>query len=191
MYRLDVVSSEFRLMLKQIKVYKFEAARTQAATSFHDGAGKLEIGSTSVRFYANGVWPGEARFSASLIYALRHYPPRGDVAITCDGRSLVIGSSKVAATWHSCTPTDAIIPDDADWVSTLVLAATEDGLRRDFGSSVHKAERELARRIARAAAHLAPLGITQSDVRALVEVRMLERRPNGQYFRLDISAHDR
>ena len=185
MYRLDVAASDFRLMLKQVKVHKITAARIEAGLSFGEGAAKLEVGSMGIRFYAKGEWPGEARFSASLVYALKHYPPIGDVAITYDNHALTIGTSKVAATWNACIAEGATIPDDADWVATLVIAARERGFRRDHGSSLHTARRELARRIAHAADELAPLGITQSDLRALVEVRLLERGPANQYFRID------
>lgn len=177
MYQLTVLAGDLRQVLQQLKIRKTTAARTVATLSFKDQYGCLEYANARHVFHATGDWPGEARFSASAVYALKHYPPTGpELLIQCDGGTISIGSMRVGADWFHATAEAPNIPLDADWVTVLIMTSKAPHLRRSDPYPVSAAEFELSRRIARAADELSPLGITQSDLRALVEVRLIERR---------------
>lgn len=115
-----------------------------------------------------------------MIVALREYPPTGNpIVIEYKDEKITVGNFTMGANWNTAVARRITIPKDADWPDVL-LASNEmskaqaslpiDSMRR------RTAQTELNNRIARAASELAPLGITQSDIRALVEVRFLEMK---------------
>jgi hypothetical protein len=179
---LSVDLKEFVALLKRISLTRKRASSESATLTFRKGFAELQIGAMTLVFHATGNWGGEARFPSTMMVALKKVPPSGDpVTITFDKGQIAIGSFKMSADWSRAMPNRVVIPDDAEWTD-LLLAARElkDGSAwtPKLRQRILNAQGELAKRIGRAAVELAPLGITQSDLRALIEVRFLEKREN-------------
>ena len=180
MKRLEVDAKEFKALMKRVSISKRNSAHELATIAFRKGFGELEVGATTLMFHADGDWKGQATFTAAMLVAVREYPPSGDpIVIEYADEKITIGNFKMGATWHTAVAKRIVIPDEADWPDVLLatlqmskaqaLLPTESARRR-------AAYQELNKRIARAASELAPLGITQSDLRALIEVRFLENK---------------
>ena len=128
---------------------------------------------------ATGVWPGNARVSATLIAVLKQAPPAGDpLLVRCDGERVSIGSMRVDCAWQPVSAALTSAPAASDWIAALGLSySTARGRIVTGGSAkeVRDAERKLSQLIARVAKALAPLGVSAEDVRSLVETRLRER----------------
>jgi hypothetical protein len=128
---------------------------------------------------ATGVWPGNARVSATLIAALKQAPPAGDpLLVRYDGERLSIGSMRVDCVWQPVSAALTSAPAARDWIAALALRySTPRGriVTDGLANSIADAERKLSQLVARVARSLAPLGVTREDVRNLVETRMRER----------------
>lgn len=179
---LLVARADLLGVLKKLSIRQRGAVGELASLSCSHGIAAIDVGSSTHTFRAQGRWGGEARFAASVLVALKKFPPVGDpVEISFDKNELQIETLKVGASWSSLVVEKAVLPDDSDWVQTLLAARDQQGITRPryFEDRLRTAQRELNKRIGRAALELSPLGITQSDIQALVQVRFLESPPKA------------
>lgn len=128
---------------------------------------------------ATGIWPGIARFSASAIAALAKFPPRSDPFIVrITGNQLRLGPLNVGCEWQPVSHTLMELPAAPDWIEALSLkyrASRAQILSAGLSKEIAQAERKVEILIGKVGKSLAPLGVTESDIRALVENRLAER----------------
>lgn len=128
---------------------------------------------------ADGVWPGLATVNSNVIVALAVAPPTGDpVSIACNGERLRIGSLTIGCTWQPVSHRLLELPASPDWVEAISIKyrlRRSQILAKGYGRVIAKAERKLAALIADTAKSLSPLGVTEKDIRLLVENRLAER----------------
>lgn len=180
MKRLEVEALEFKGLLKRVSITKRRSAHEMASITFRGKFAELEIGATTLVFSARGDWNGQATFPAAMVVALREYPPTGElIVIEYADKKIKVGNFAMGASWNRAVAKRLTIPEDADWPDVLLalrdMSKAQASLPFETSRRLN-AERELNKRIANAASELAPLGITQSDLRALVEVRFLEAK---------------
>jgi len=130
--------------------------------------------------HAQGIWPGAAYVRANVIVAMALAPPEGEpVRVSCDGKRLRFGSFAVICAWQPVSATLLSLPAAPDWLEALSreYRAGRRGLNGDAKTANGvRTEQELAKLIARAAKPLAALGITEADIRLLIEQRLSQRR---------------
>jgi hypothetical protein len=128
---------------------------------------------------AEGVWAGFATVNASLVVALASAPPAGEpVVLACDGEHLRFGPLTVGCTWQSVAHTLLDLPATPDWIEALSFKYRTTRARiikGGFQSQIQEAEHNLDKLIRRVAKSLAPLGVSDQDIRTLVESRLAER----------------
>jgi hypothetical protein len=130
--------------------------------------------------HAHGTWPGLAFVRSNAIVAMALAPPEGEpVRVSCDGKRLRFGSFSVVCAWQPISITLLSLPGAPDWLEALSreYRAPRSQPCTDGGTEVHviKSEQQLARLVSRAAKTLAALGITEQDIRSLIENRLAHR----------------
>ena len=179
-YRLSVDRGHLIQGLKLVKKTVRRVRRAGPATIGFDGT-YLTVEANVVTFLAHavGAWPGNAIVNDSLVHALAAVPPVDDpVIVTCDGEQLHFGPLKVTCKWQPVSSSLLAVPVQREWIESLALKYTLPRGRiiaQGLGAELNAAERRLATLIRRVAKSLAPLGVTVSDVEALVDRRLAER----------------
>lgn len=170
----------FKPKRKKIKVL----ASRKAVLGFDGRFFSIEALDRIVAAHAEGTWPGLAYISANALLALAIAPPDGDpVIVRCDGQRLSVGSWNVTCEWQPASQSLLKLPAAPDWIEALSLkyrAARGHIWAGGYDKDIANAEKQLTKLIARVAKPLSPLGITERDIRSLVEARLAER----------YSAHD-
>jgi hypothetical protein len=103
--------------------------------------------------------------------------------VRCDGDRLRFGSLTLGCEWQPVSDALLELPAVPDWVETLSVkyqASRGRILAGGYQVEIRKAERKLAMLTARIAKSLAPLGVTEQDIRALIEDRMARRFAGGR-----------
>jgi hypothetical protein len=144
------------------------------------------------RFIRAEVWPSQkavisfdGRFFSikaanRVIVAMALAPPEGEpVKISCDGKRLRFGSFTVMCAWQPVSVTLLSLPGAPDWLEALSreyrACRAQNCLDGSSDPRVVKSEQQLARLVSRAAKPLAALGITENDIRSLIEKRLAQR----------------
>ena len=135
--------------------------------------------------HANGTWPGLAYVRPNAIVAMALAPPEGEpVQVSCDGKRLKFGSFTVMCAWQPVSVTLLSLPGAPDWLEALSreyrASRTQSLLDGSSDYRVIKSEQQLARLVSRAAKPLAALGITENDIRSLIEKRLALRQRTGK-----------
>jgi hypothetical protein len=114
-----------------------------------------------------------------MLFALAKFPPEEEsVSVQCDGEKLRIGPLTVGCKWQAVSHTLMKLPAVPDWVEALSLkyrASRPQILAEKLDFDIKVAEHKLGLLIKRVARPLAPLGVTQDDIRQLIERRLEER----------------
>lgn len=139
----------------------------------------IESGEITAVMHASGSWHGRAIFSPDILRALVMVPPHHDpITISyIDGR-LLIGGMSIICQWS--TVSQAFIHDLSN-LGFIDLLAMEKSMPRaelkgtDLGKQIRLAHEKSERRIMSAAAQLAELEITETEIRRLVEARIATR----------------
>jgi len=125
---------------------------------------------------AEGKWPGLASVSANLIVALAIAPPAGDsIIVTCHKEHLRIASMTMGCTWQSVAHTLLKLPAASDWIEALSLkyrSTRAQILNGGYQRDIQNAERKLDKLIIKVAESLASLGVSEQDIRLLIETRL-------------------
>lgn len=172
---LQVALPEFRAATKP-----FSAKRRKLGTALlacEGGFLSIESGDITVVMRAEGHWGGRARFAPEILRALATVPPTQNPVIIgyADGH-LLVGGMTIPCKWQETGIGADGIPLGAGLMDLLVLDL---GIRRvdATGSSltaerIRKARQSADRRIRSAAKSLNELGVTEDEIRALVETKI-------------------
>lgn len=176
---LKISGYDLRSGLKKIRFPRKIKPSQKAILAFDGRFFSLEGLDCTVVTNAEGVWPGVAEVGAQVLFALAKFPPVEElVAVHCDGEKVRIGPLTVGCKWQSVSHTLLKLPAAPDWVEALSLkyrASRAQILADKLEFDIEMAERKLRTLIKRVAKSLAPLGVTQDDVRLLIEQRLTAR----------------
>lgn len=182
-YHLNVDRLDLFEGLKHFKIRRKVRPSEKAILGFDGRFFSIEALDRVIVTKAEGTWPGLAYVGATFVVALAKFPPTVDVVqVTCDGERLRLGPLTVGCTWQPVSHKLLELPASPDWVETLSFKYQ---VRRSkivaagYGRIIAKAERKLATLIADTAKSLSPLGVTEKDIRLLVENRLAERYAAG------------
>ena len=178
-YQLSVDRNHLLNGLKRIQIPR-KIRRSQKAILGFDGRFfSIEALNCVIVASAYGMWPGNACVSAQFVCALALGLPAGDpVNVVCDGEHLRLGTLTISCTWQPVSETLLDVPAAPDWIEALSLKyrASRGRILADrLAPEIAKAERKLAAVISKVAKSLAPLGITEKDIQALIDERLVER----------------
>lgn len=144
----------------------------EALLMYDVGRLQIRIGGAECAIPASGHWPGEARVSALWLRAFVKVPPAQDpVVFQVQGGRMRISTSTIPCRWQvpGAATIEAPLGNDLLALLRLSLEHSDAELEKSgLGRSVADARAELDRRIKAAARQLAPLGVSESDVRVLV-----------------------
>ena len=183
-YQLNIDVRNLHLGLRIFRAPRKVQPRDRAILGFDGTNLTIEAFDQTILVRAEGIWPGNAQVSASLIKALIEVPPMDEqIAVCCDGHQVVFGSMKVACKWQPVSSVILARPSQPEWMEAIGLKYTLPRARifaEGRISEVKAAERKLSALINRVAMALAPMGVTVADVEALVERRLEERYGVGR-----------
>lgn len=174
---LKIALAEFKLTIKPFSSKRKKFGPVLLA--FESGFLSLESADTTVVMHAEGNWNGRAIFSPEILRAIALVPPNQDpLIISYADHHLLIGNITVKCQWNSVN--DQLI-HDLQSPSLVDLLALERTLPRaemagtSLGKKVRSAREKAERRIVKAASYLEDLEISESEIRELVEARILTR----------------
>jgi hypothetical protein len=178
-YELKLDFLDVREGLKKFKIPRKIRASAQAMLAFDGKFCSIEAFDVLIVARANGIWPGIARFSATAIAALAKFPPDSDpFVIRIAENKLSLGPVNIACEWQPVSHTLMNLPAAPDWIEALSLkyrASRSQILSAKANKTIAQAERKLEILIAKVGKSLQPLGVTKSDIKALIEMRLVER----------------
>lgn len=178
-YQLTVDRYDLSEGLKHFEIRRKVRPSQKAILGFDGRFFSMEALDRVIVAKAEGTWPGIAYVSATFVVALARVPLAVDsVVVTCDGERLRLGPLTVSCTWQPVSHTLLKLPAAPDWVEALSLkyrARRSQILTDGYEFDIENAERKLTKLIIRVAKPLAPLGVTEQDIRSLIEGRLAER----------------
>ena len=182
-YQLSVDRYDLLEGLEKFKTRRRKFRSTEKALFGFDGRFfSIEALDVVVVAKADGVWPGIASAGASFVVALAQVPPVGDpvdpVRIACKDQHLRFGSLTIGCEWQPVSHTLLKLPAAPDWIEALSLkycGTRAHILAGGYNFDIEKAERKLGKLVARVTKLLAPLGVTEQDLRLVVEDRLAKR----------------
>ena len=174
---LEVSNSEFRRAMRVFK--RKRLALGPALFALDNGFLTIESGDVTTAMHAAGEWHGRATCAPNILRALAAVPPTHDpVPISYADDHLLIGSLTIPCQWRLVS--EKFI-GDINYPGLLDLLALERTISRpeylgsELGKRIRSARNSVETRIAKAALHLADLEISESEIQALVEARILTR----------------
>jgi hypothetical protein len=150
-----------------------------ALLAYEHGFLSIESGEVAAVMRAEGEWHGRATFSGEVLRAIATVPPGQDpLPIAYADGHLLIGSMTIACHWQSSS--QALIDDLANpsLIDLLALSRTlprAEMMGSERGKDIKGAVGQAEQRIRKAAAHLVDLGISEGEIRALVERKVAAR----------------
>ncbi|MEQ1861833.1 MAG: hypothetical protein ABMA13_18090 [Chthoniobacteraceae bacterium] len=174
---LEIRRSDFTDAVKPLLKIARPRKGEEAVLSFDGSFLVIELGGGGVGVPAKGIWPGQARVVGEFVTSLMKAPPVGNPIVfkIMDGR-IFAGSASIGCAWQAAEAKKIELPVNATPLNFLRISETyTDEEIRDAG--LHKLIK-LARegrdeKVARAAHHLASLGITADDLREFIRKRVL------------------
>lgn len=152
--------------------------------AFESGFLSLESGSVMTVMRAVGDWEGRAVFSPEILRALATVPPDVDpIPIAYADGYILIGGITILCQWSLPRQELAHEIENPGLVDLLALGRT---LTRaeirgsELGKHIRSANEKTERRIKNAAAQLVELEISELQIRALVEARIVGRIKNDK-----------
>jgi hypothetical protein len=174
---LRVTLAEFKQATK-VFVRKRLALGT-VLMAFEGGFLSLESGEVTAVMRAEGEWHGRALFSPSVLRALATVPPIADpIPIAYAEGRILFGGLTIPCQWS--LPSQELVQEllNPDLIDLLAMGRTlsrADMRGTELGKRVRSAIMKADRRIGNAAKQLADLGISEQEIRALVEARIAAR----------------
>jgi hypothetical protein len=151
----------------------------KAAVAFDGRFFSIKAANRVIVAHAQGTWPGLAYVRANVVIAMAMAPPEGEpVRVSCDGKRLRFGSFAVMCAWQPISATLLSLPAAPDWVEALSREYHACRAQATLGGNPPdrlRSEQQLARLVSRAARPLAALGITEEDIRSLIQRRLAQR----------------
>ncbi len=174
---LEVTNSEFRRAITVFKPKRLNLG--PALFAFENGFLSIESGDIVAVMHAAGEWHGRATCASSVLRALAAVPPAHDpVPISYADGHLLIGSLTIPCQWRLVS--EKFI-GDINNPGLLDLLALERNISRpeylgsELGKKIRRAQKCVEARIAKAVLQLADLEISEPEIQALVEARILTR----------------
>lgn len=186
LYRLAVGRQELAESLKLLSVAKPKGKNADADCTFEHFGGILTMAApgAATELTAPGSWPRMVRASLRALLDLRTRLPRGDpLTLSYEGGRLWIVKFSIPAQLGGplVGAADAQLdlplnPKIIDYVRLKRRHGRDELLRLGMWNAVASAEQEFESRVKSAAKLLAPLGITESRLRAFVETLLAGRK---------------
>jgi len=145
-----------------------------ALLAFHNGKLRIELGGMVQSIAASGTWSGEALLAGQFVLGLVGLPSAGEVIVTVLDQKLLFHAEGTnisrPRTWETSTKPAEPLPMNAGLreKATFGFAHNDDEIERLGLSSVVRPAMEKAL-ISAAAKKLEPLGVSESDLLALVQ----------------------
>ena len=178
-YELSVNGNDLRNGLVHFKTRRKIKSHEKAVLAFDGRYLSIEALDKVLVAGADGIWPGIAYVTAGVVVAFASAPPAGDsVMLSCDGERVRLGSLTVGCKWQPVSHTLMRIDAVPDWIEALSLkyrAHRSEMVSGKHRAAISEAETKLTKLIGQVAKKLAPVGITEDDLRRLVEQRLVER----------------
>jgi hypothetical protein len=178
--RLQISLGEFKLALKPFAAKRLKL--TEVLVAFEGGFLSFESGDVKAVMRATGNWSGRACFSPEILRAIATVPPsENPIIVSYAQNHLLLGGLTIKCKWHEGRK------DDDAWVdiraalepSIIDVLAMERSAPRvkaaGIAKKVRSANEKMERRIKTASSQLVDLGISESEIRALVEQKIVER----------------
>lgn len=147
--------------------------------AYENGFLSIESGEVAAVMRADGSWHGRATFSGEVLRAIATVPPGQDpLPIAYADGHLLIGSITVACFWHSASQAFIYDLENPSLIDLLALGRTlprSEMKGSELGKRVKGAMGLAEQRIRKAAGQLTDLGVSEAEIRALVEVRIAAR----------------
>ncbi len=164
--------------LRQIKKTKGLGGQPAIAT-FEEHYLCFDFGGCRFRIPGNGTWQGQVTFGSESLKHLAQAPLKFEdsVEVSCDGKSLRIGGWVVPCEWSGLFSPRITLPLGSsimDILSLRKLYSSDDIERSGLEATLADAEAKVGKLLAQATATLSPLKIDESDLRRLVEQKILE-----------------
>jgi hypothetical protein len=178
---LQVVLPEFVIGLKPFRSKRH--APGQVLLAYEGGFLSFESNEVKTVMRAKGCWEGRASFSAEIMRALAMVPPsQNPVTISYAQDHILIAGMTIACSWDSgCDDDIDILVDEALNPSIIDFLAMDRTARRakvgqsGISQKIRGAKQKMERRIKNAYAQLSDLGITEQEIRSLVEAKIEAR----------------
>lgn len=178
-YQLRVSGSDLRNGLGHFKTRRKIKPSERAVLAFDGRYLSIEALDKVLVASADGIWPGIAYVTASVIVAFASAPPADEIVqLSCDGERVRFGSLTVGCKWQPVSKTLIRANAIPDWIEALSLKyrAHRSMMVSDRSkAAIAVAESELTKLLRQVAKKLAPVGVTEEDLRQLVEKRLVER----------------
>lgn len=178
-YELSVDLNDLREGLKKFTARQKIRPSDKAILGFDGRFFSIEALDVIIVAKAKGVWPGIARIGASVMIALAKVPPAsGPVVVQIIGDRLKLGPLTVNCEWQPVSHTLLDLPSAPDWIETLSLkyrAPRSQIISKGWDKDIARAERKLTSLITKVGKSLTTFGVTEKDIRDLIERRMAER----------------
>lgn len=164
----------------------FAAKRRRLGTvllAFEGGFLSIESGEVTAVMHAEGSWHGRALFSPEVLRAIATFPPSQDPIISYADGHVLIGTMTIPCQWESSSKQLIQVLTNPDLVDLLALGKSisrAEYLGSGLGKKIRSAQEKAERRIKSAAAQLAALDITETEIRTLVESRVADRLGIGK-----------
>lgn len=150
-----------------------------ALLAFEGGFLSIESGEVTVVMHAIGEWHGRATFSPQTLRAIATVPPNQDpLTISYADGHLLIGNMNITCQWQNVG--EALI-HNLENPSLFDLLVMERTLPRselkgtERGHQILDAVEQADKRIRKAMAQLAELGVSEAEIRALIEAKIKAR----------------
>lgn len=165
--------------LKKFKIPRKLRPSEKAILAFDGRFCSIEALNVVIVAKATGTWPGIARFSAAAIAALATVPPgRVPFVVRITENQLRLGPVNVGCEWQPASQTLMELPAVPDWIEALSLkyrASRAQILSGKLTKEIAQAEHKLEILIRKVGKSLAPLNVTERDIRTLIENKLSER----------------
>src|ERR1035437_1618974 len=174
---LQVALREFKSAIKPFSAKRRKL--TEVLLAFEAGFLSIESGELHVVMRAEGSWQGRAHFSPEILRALATVPPsQNPVTISYAEGHLLVGGMTIPCSWSEAyddTIEEAVNPSIIDFLAMDRTAARSRVGSTGLGNKIRAAKEKVERRIKRAMRELGDLEISEREIRALVEAKVLAR----------------
>lgn len=174
---LELTLAEFKSAMKIFTPKRRKLG--PALLAFEGGFLSIESGEATAIMHASGEWHGRATFSPQTLRAIATIPPNQDpLTISYADSHLLIGNMNIACQWQ--TVGEALI-NNLENPSLFDLLVMERTLPRselkgtERGHLILDAVEQADKRIRKAMVQLAELGVSEAEIRALVEAKIKAR----------------
>ncbi len=178
-HELDVDLVDVTEGLKKFRIRRKVRPSEKAIVAFDGEYCSFEALNVAVAARATGTWPGIARFSASTLVALARCPPTiPPFAVRITGNTLTLGPMNVTCEWQPVSHVLTHALAAPDWIQALGLKFTATRaqiLAEKVNKQIDAAEHKLDILVRKVGKSLAPLGVTERDIRDLIGSRLAER----------------